>query len=109
MSVTYNWVVERMDCFPQIEGEANVVFTVFWRLDATDGVYTSSAFGSQAIPYTDLTSFTPYADLSQSQVIGWVQAAMYPGRVGELETNLAVALQNLANPPIVTPGLPWAP
>jgi hypothetical protein len=108
MSVTYNWVVERMDCFPQMQDQTNVVFTVFWRLDATDGTHTSSVFGAQAIPYTDLTGFTPYATLTQDQVVGWVQAAMYPGRVNELEANLAIGIQNLVDPPVVTPALPWA-
>jgi hypothetical protein len=108
MSVTYNWIVERMDCFPQMQDQANVVFTVFWRLDATDGTHTCSAFGSQAIPYADLSGFTAYATLTQDQVVGWVQAAMYPGRVNELEANLAIGIQNLVDPPVVTPALPWA-
>jgi hypothetical protein len=108
MSVTYNWIVERMDCFPQMQDQTNVVFTVFWRLDATDGTHTTSAFGSQAIPYADLTGFIPYANLTQDQVIGWVQSAMYPGRVTELQANLATAIENLVNPPVVTPTLPWA-
>jgi hypothetical protein len=108
MSLTYNWIVERMDCLPTEQGQTNVVFTVFWRLEATDGTHTAAAFGSQAIPYADLADFTPYANLTQNQVTGWVKSAMYPGRVAELEANLETAIQNMVNPPVVTPALPWA-
>jgi len=108
MSITYNWIVERMDCLPTWQDQTNVVFTVFWRLEATDGTHTCSAFGSQAIPYADLSGFTAYATLTQDQVTSWVKSAMYPGRVDELEANLATAIQNLINPPVVTPALPWA-
>jgi len=108
MSVTYNWIIERMDCLPTEQGQTNVVFTVFWRLEAADGSHTAATYGSQAIPYANLTDFTPYDSLTQAGVIDWVKTAMYPGRVDELEANLATAIQNLITPPIVTPALPWA-
>jgi hypothetical protein len=108
MAITYTWNIERLDCFPQAEGQTDVVFTAFWQLTATDGTNTSSAFGSQAITYKAGETFTPYASLTKDQVVGWVQAAMVPGRIQELETNLAVAIGDIVNPPVVTPALPWA-
>jgi hypothetical protein len=52
------------------------------------------------------TSFVPYADLTQDQVLGWCWA----NGVDKAATEAAVAqnIENQINPPIVTPPLPWA-
>jgi hypothetical protein len=52
------------------------------------------------------TSFTPYANLTQDQVLGWIWAS----GVDKDATEAAVEqqIQNQINPPIVTPPLPWA-
>ena len=50
-------------------------------------------------------TFTPYADLTQDQVLGWVWA----NGVDKDTTEAAVQsmIDNQINPPIVTPPLPW--
>ncbi len=50
--------------------------------------------------------FTPYADLTQDQVLGWIWA----NGVDKDATEAAVAQQiaNAKNPPVVSPALPWA-
>jgi len=41
MANTYTWIVEYMSCYPEAEGETDVVFTVGWRCNATlDYVFT---------------------------------------------------------------------
>ena len=32
MSVTNTWVIEQMSCYPQAEGQTDVVFNVAWRV-----------------------------------------------------------------------------
>lgn len=107
MSVTYKWTIERMDCFPQAQGNVNVVFTVFWRAEATDGTHISSVFGSQMVEFDPNDSFTPYENLTQEQVVGWVRSAMGFNRPEDIEFNLAKAVETLANPPVISPPLPW--
>lgn len=34
---TYTWNVVQMDCYPAVEGETDVVFTVHWTVSGTDG------------------------------------------------------------------------
>ena len=108
MSLTYTWVIEAMDCKPQEDGQTDVVITVHWRQNATDGTYNATVYGTVGLTYTQGSPFTPYADLTQDQVIGWVQDALGDEQVASLEANVAAQLANLANPPVVTPPLPWA-
>ena len=74
MTNTYTWLVEYMSCYPQADGEADVVFTVGWRCNATDGTYNATQYGSVGVPYVAGDPYTPYADLTETQVQGWVWA-----------------------------------
>jgi hypothetical protein len=96
-----------MDCYPEEDGETDVVFTVHWTLTGTDGTYTGSVYGSQAITIDPAAPFTAYADLTEAQVIGWVQSAMGAEQVASYEANVANQIENQIDPPIVTPPLPW--
>jgi len=109
MPNTYNWVIEQLDCYPEKDGHTDVVFTAHWRLNGSDGVNAATVYGSIGLTYEEGAPFTPYADLTQAQVVGWVQAAMGEEEVQRLTNNVAAQLASLANPPVVVPPLPWAP
>ena len=109
MTNTYTWLVEQMDCYPQADGETDVVFTVHWRCNAEDTStppFTATQYGSVNVAYKAGEPYTPYADLTQDQVLGWV----WSGGVDKDAVEAALA-QNIAdqiNPPVVTPPLPWS-
>ena len=105
MTITYTWTVTAMDCYPQEGGDTDVVFTVHWTCAGVDGLYKSSVYSTCNVPLTQGT-FTPYADLTQDQVLGWIWA----NGVDQTATEAAVAqqIENQINPPVVTPPLPWA-
>lgn len=107
MSVTYTWNITALDCYPEQDGQTDVVFTVHWTLNGTDGTYNGSVYGSVGVTYTQGEPFTPYSDLTQSQVVGWVQAALGAEQVAAYEENVAQQIANQANPPVVQPPLPW--
>lgn len=108
MANTYTWLIERMDCVPQEDGHTDVVMTVHWRQNATDGTYNASVYGTVGLTYTPDSPFTPYADLTQPQVIGWVQDALGPEQCAQIAATLDTQIANQVNPPVVTPPLPWA-
>ncbi len=98
------WVIEWMQCKPQ-EGELlDVVITAGWRCNATDGAFSSTAYGTASFPQPG-DPFTPYADLTQAQVLEWCWA----NGVDKDATEAAVAAQIEAqiNPPVVQLPLPW--
>lgn len=108
MTITNTWGVQQLDCYPEEDGETDVVFTVHWTLTGTDGTYQGYVYGSQAVPVDPEASFTPYADLTQEQVIGWVKNAMGEEQVTVYEQNVAEQINNQIAPPVVTPPLPWS-
>ena len=106
MATAITWTVTAMDCYPQAEGETDVVFTVHWTCAGTDGTYNASVYSTQAVTYVAGTPYTPYANLTQDQVLGWI----WSSGVDRAATELAVEqmIQNQINPPVVTPPLPWS-
>jgi len=107
---TIVWNISQMNCYPQAEGETDVVFVVHWQCNGTqeqDGkTYSGSVYSICYVTYTAGSPYTPYADLTQDQVLGWIWAS----GVDKDATEAAVQQQidNAINPPVVTPPLPWA-
>lgn len=108
MAVSYSWNVQQMDAYPEYDGETDVVFNVHWTLAGIDGTYQGYAYGTQGVTLDEGSDFTPYEDLTEAQVIGWVQAAMGAEQVAALEANVAKQIEDQINPPVVTPPLPWS-
>lgn len=108
MANTYNWVISALECYPTHEGHTNVVFTVHWRRQATDGNgHTGDVYGSQAVTLNPDEPFTPYADLTEAQVIGWLEAAFGAETLAAQITALDQQIEDQINPPVIRPPLPW--
>lgn len=109
MSNTYKWVISSLECYPEHEGHPDVVFTIHWRRQATDGNgHMGDIYGSQGVTLDADAPFTPFASLTKEQVKGWLESAMGAEKVAELDANLDKQIANQINPPVVTPALPWA-
>lgn len=108
MSIVNTWVVNKMDCYPTYESQTDVVFNVHWRVNATDGTYNSTSYGTVGVTYEAGSPYAPFADLTQAQVIGWVQGSMGPEQVASIEASLAKDIADQTNPPVLTPSLPWS-
>jgi hypothetical protein len=70
-----------------------------------DGAYTGQVYSTTSFSVVQGEAFTPYADLTLDQVLGWVWA----NGVDKDATEAAVEGQIEAqkNPPVVSPPLPW--
>jgi len=98
------WNISQLDVKPAEGDYSDVVITAHWQCSGSDGeysgrVYSTSSFSQPGDP------FTPYADLTQEQVLDWVWAS----GVDKDATEAAVAAQieNEKNPPVISPALPW--
>jgi hypothetical protein len=109
MTVAFNWNVVQMDCYPEVDNEQDVVFNVHWTLTGTEDLLTGSVYGSTGVTIDAEEPFTPYADLTLEQVVGWVQEALGEEQVAAYEANIQQQIDDQINPPVVTPPLPWAP
>lgn len=108
MAITNTWAVVQMDAYPEFDGNADVVFTVHWTLNGTDGDHTGSVYGSAGLTLDPEATYVPYADLTEAQVIGWVKDALGEEAVTGYEANVAQQIADQINPPVVTPQLPWS-
>jgi len=108
LSNTYIWVISQLEAYPQHEGHSDVVFTIHWRRQATDGTHTADIYGSQSVTLDPDAPFTPYADLTQAIVEGWLKDAMGAERVAEMDAALDKQIEDQINPPIVRMPLPWS-
>jgi hypothetical protein len=110
MSTTFKWSITQMQCLAQAEGQTDVVITAAWNCEGVeasgDKTYASNYSGSASFTLDSSSSFTPFDQLTQAQVLGWVW--QNPNLQSTVEANVQVQLDRLANPPIVTPPLPWA-
>jgi len=108
MTAQIIWTVTQMDCYPQVEQETDVVFTVHWTCSGVqtenDMTYNGSVYSTCAVPLSE-GPFTPYAELTQQQVLGWI----WENGVNQAATEAAVQqiIDNQINPPVVSPPLPW--
>ena len=74
----FNWNVVQMD---RLTSDGFVV-TVHYTVNAVDGDYTASTYGTVSYIQEE-KEYKPYADLTQSEVIGWVQDSLGKYKVEE--------------------------
>ncbi len=106
MSVSYTWKIHSLETAPSEGGLTDVVKTVVWRLEATDGVNTVDVSSSLRFTTADSGNFTPFDQLTESQVIGWIEQNF---DMNAFREHLQKKLQDLANPPVVSRRPPWMP
>ena len=99
------WSVDSMSCYPQSQGNVDVVYEVYWRCTGNDGDANASVYGSCVIPYAG-GEFTPYQDLTQQEVLGWVWANGV--NQSEIEASITAQVNAILNPTSITPPLPWS-
>jgi hypothetical protein len=107
MATTITWSIDWMQASTQeINGFTEVVLSAGWRCTGTDGTYSTSSYGSVSFPEPQTGgTYTPYADLTLDQVLGWVWQNGVDKDATEVSIDAQVAI--LENPPVVTPPLPW--
>ena len=107
MATTYTWTIDQM--YTLDTPEPGFVVNVLWTLTGVDGQYTASIGGNSQFTVQEGT-FTPYSQLTQAQVIGWVQDSLGPDGVANFEANVQGQINSMITPPVSpqnTP-LPWA-
>ena len=81
------------------------VIVAHWRATDVDGDYSASSYGTCGFTYdASASDFTPYDDLTESQVLGWCWA----NGVDQdgIEASLAAKIEADKNPTQAS-GVPW--
>jgi hypothetical protein len=100
MATTYTWAIAQMD---RLTSDGFVV-TVHYRVNAVDGDYTASTYGTVGYTEQQGEQYIPYAELTEAEVVGWVQESLGKNTV---EEGLAAQIEVEKNP-VQESGLPWA-
>ena len=104
--ITISWLIERLLTKPVDGSNTDVVITADWRCNGSQDSFSGTCYGSCSFAPPS-GSFTPYADLTQEQILGWC----YANGVDQaaIEANVTAQIQNQINPPVVSLPLPWVP
>ena len=99
MATEYVWKIETLETAVSDSDQADVVKQIHWRMNAADGAFSATAYGSAAAdPVSD--EFTEFADLTVEQVLGWVIPKLEVTE-DELKALLDQQIANEKNPPVV--------
>ena len=106
MTTQYSTTINSMYTVPNPTGYVvNVLFTV----SGTDGTHTASIGGNISFtPESDQPDYIPYADLTQEEVLSWINEAT--DNQANYYANIDGQIASEVNPPVSptdTP-LPWA-
>jgi len=109
MAINYTWDVSTVDV-KEIDGNADTVFNVHWRLTGTDDAnndakgnpQAATVYGTIGLDTEDLSDFTAFADLTVSDVQGWVEAAMGADEVQSKKDNVDTIIAELITPTVQT-------
>jgi myo-inositol-hexaphosphate 3-phosphohydrolase len=95
----YNWNVVQMD---RLTSDGFVV-TVHYTVNAVGGDNTASTYGTVGYTEQPDEQYIPYAELTEAEVVGWVQDSLGKDKV---EESLAAQIEAQKNP-VQESGLPW--
>jgi len=95
---TVNWTITQLDR----QTSNGFVTTAHWTASAVDGDYSASTYSTSS--WADGTPTTPYADLTQEEVLGWIWANGVDKEA--VEASLQAQIDAQKNPVTAT-GVPW--
>ena len=84
------------------------VIVAHWTCTASQDGQSAQVYGAQSFPYNPSEpGFIPYDQLTEADVIGWVQASMGPETTAATEANAEQQLNSILNP-TTADGVPWS-
>ena len=106
MATTYTTTINQMFTVSNPTGyDVNVIFTV----SGTDGTHTAEIGGNITFtPEQNEPNYIPYAQLTQAEVLGWINAAT--DNQANYYANIDGQIASMVNPPVSPSSqpLPWS-
>ena len=104
MSTQITWKIAQLERL-YATGE---IQTIHYTVDATDGTntYHAGAYGSIKLDPADSNNMIPFADVTESEVINWLQAKIGDEQIASISAVLEAQLVEQRQP-TTAHGLPW--
>lgn len=110
--MSYNWTINSMQCYPKYQEQDNVVFKVYFKVTKLAIVNELPYLGviqqSVEIPFVESSSYIPFDQLTELQVINWVKNTLGEEIVTAYENNVNAQIEAATKPSTITPPVPWA-
>lgn len=108
MANTYTWFIDSVSVYTSYNGQTDVVANVIYRCNGTDGSgHFGNVVGTQTLTYESGAPFTPFANLTQAQVVGFVQTAMGNTAVSAIESQVDAQIASQILPKPIYMPVPW--
>ena len=105
----YDWNCKTVDCYPEQNNEADVVYNVHWIVTGTsdqlnpEGIaYSATSIGTQSLDTSQITEFIPFDQLTNDEVVAWTKGAMGDEQVASIEASIQSQIDSLITPTSVT-------
>ncbi len=105
----YEWNCKTVDCYPEQDNEADVVYNVHWivtgvsdQVDSKGDPYSATNIGTQTLDTSQITNFIPFDQLTNDEVVAWTKGAMGDEQVASIETSIQSQIDSLITPTSVT-------
>jgi len=107
--ITYTWQFPVLTAYPEVDGQANVVFIVHWRLRGSDETgHSAEAYGTTNCPLPLVHEpFTPFEELTSEQVQSWVESSMGSDQLSRFKASIESQIQEQIAPTQVNLTPPW--
>ena len=116
MALTYTWKIRSLKKQDDPSAELNdIIVQTHWECTGTDAAGNTGTF-SGATPFepdqVDVGNFTTYENLTETQVLGWIQAVVNdnPGYKAHIDEQIQKQIDAIVRPmvEVQSDALPWA-
>lgn len=108
----YTWTVTNLytiDTDTETDYVVDAIYEIVGTEENGGETYTASLSNTSSFEVVQGESFTPYADLTDAMVVGWIQSELGTDGVSNLEASVGGMIDSEITPPVSpenTP-LPW--
>jgi len=108
----YTWTVTNLytiDTDTETDYVVDAIYEIVGTEENGGETYTASLSNTASFEVVQGESFTPYADLTDAMVVGWIQSELGTDGVSNLEASVGGMIDSEITPPVSpenTP-LPW--
>jgi len=108
MTIEFTTTITGMEAYPIKDSVPLYVFRVYWNYEGKDEQFGTAMQGSTDVPTSDPQSATPYEELTEEQVMGWVQTYTPSWMFEEYTYKITEWITAQYTPSVVNPPLPWS-
>lgn len=102
--INYYWKINNLNVCPEYMGKQNLVCAIFASLFGTDStnnnnnpeefkpIFSSNTNVTEYLIFDENSTYIPYEELTEQQVIDWLVAALPPKKIEEMKSDIGKSI-----------------